>query len=594
MEYKVEPLDINKITAEIVDKKIESLFTKTQGLIKSKIIKNKIDLKTIYEPYLIKSYEKYSKVKTIIYKVHPVFIYDFFECNKLKFKDQIIDVNKVQTLFAVSNYTVIQGTGGIGKTTLMKHFFLNSVQETDYVPIFVELKDYKNEQDSLINIITSNLKNLKLNIEDKHFEYSLEKGCYTFLFDGLDEVNGNLYNKIIEEINSFSEKYSENRYIVSTRPNESLILLQKFALLDTIEFSKEQSIRLIENLEFDEDVKNRFINGLNTYLYRKHKSFASNPLLLTIMLLTFENYAEIPDKIHVFYNNAFETLFFKHDATKSGYKREKKSELTFDQFKFVFSYLSFKLYANNIYEFTYEELKQYLATIKGEKNIDFDVSGFISDLINSVCMLYYEGYKLKYTHRSFQEFFSALYLKELSDEVQIQAVNYLIDNGNEYLGKNQALNMLSDMATDRFHINILLPILKKIENSNPEMERYRRYFVYLVADIITTVDKSRLRIGVAFSDDLRTDFLVNFLLKEKINIPKNNMKYIETELIKRTKISKNKTLKLTSQMIISNDKYEDYFRMTWIGNLVTNAIRHYDQLSEKEFKFKNCFNEFKL
>ena len=68
----------------------------------------------------------------------------------------------------------------------------------------------------------------------------------------------------------------------------------------------------------------------------KHESFASNPLLLNIMLLTYDNYADIPEKLHLFYSNAFETLYIKHDATKGGYKREFKTKLSSDDFKRVF------------------------------------------------------------------------------------------------------------------------------------------------------------------------------------------------------------------------------------------------------------------
>jgi hypothetical protein len=62
------------------------------------------------------------------------------------------------------------------------------------------------------------------------------------------------------------------------------------------------------------------------------------------MLLTFDSYAQIPDKLYIFYSNAFETMFFKHDATKSGFKRQLKSDLSFDDFKNVFSIFCFHTY----------------------------------------------------------------------------------------------------------------------------------------------------------------------------------------------------------------------------------------------------------
>lgn len=173
---------------------------------------------------------------------------------------------------------------------------------------------------------------------------------------------------------------------------------------------------LIGKLEFDKDIKERFINALDENLYERHKSFASNPLLLNIMLLTYDNYAEIPEKLHLFYANAFETLYSKHDATKAGYRRELKSELSYDSFKKIFSYFCFITYAQAKTEFSYDELVAFLKKVSINK-LTFNIECYIFDLVNSLCVLYKEGLHYKFAHRSFQEYFTALFLKELPDKL---------------------------------------------------------------------------------------------------------------------------------------------------------------------------------
>ena len=84
--------------------------------------------------------------------------------------------------------------------------------------------------------------------------------------------------------------------------------------------SKSQTVTLISGLDYDEGVKKRFLRLVNGKLYDSHESFLSSPLLVTIMLLTYEEFAEIPDKMHVFYSQAFDTLFQKHDAGKEQYQ----------------------------------------------------------------------------------------------------------------------------------------------------------------------------------------------------------------------------------------------------------------------------------
>ena len=70
-----------------------------------------------------------------------------------------------------------------------------------------------------------------------------------------------------------------------------------------------QVIRLISKIDYDRDLKRHFIEQIYHHLYASHKSFLSSPLLATIMLLTYEYFAEIPNKMHIFYEQAFAALF---------------------------------------------------------------------------------------------------------------------------------------------------------------------------------------------------------------------------------------------------------------------------------------------
>ena len=41
----------------------------------------------------------------------------------------------------VTDFIIIQGTGGIGKSTLMEHLFINELEQKSLIPVFLELKD---------------------------------------------------------------------------------------------------------------------------------------------------------------------------------------------------------------------------------------------------------------------------------------------------------------------------------------------------------------------------------------------------------------------------------------------------------------------
>ncbi len=59
---------------------------------------------------------------------------------------------------------------------------------------------------------------------------------------------------------------------------------------------------------YDIETKEKFMKDLDARLYYSHTQFASNPLLLTIMLMTYSSIGDIPRKMHIFYSKAFETM----------------------------------------------------------------------------------------------------------------------------------------------------------------------------------------------------------------------------------------------------------------------------------------------
>ena len=178
------------------------------------------------------------------------------------------------------------------------------------------------------------------------------------------------------------------------------------------------------------------------------------------MLLTFNNYAEIPSKMHLFYSEAFDTLYAKHDATKSSFKRELKSQLSRDIFKNIFAEFCFYTYFDQKYSFTTGELGKYLNNLNTEEK--FDKTAYIDDLVGAVCMLIRDGIDYNFVHRSFQEYFAAFYIQGLDDEQQKELGPELIERSRD----NKTLSMLFSMSQNRVEKNIIIPFFEKFEKSS--------------------------------------------------------------------------------------------------------------------------------
>ena len=362
-----ETLDINKVTAEVITDLSKSiakkLLDKVQYYFKDSKTKNEIDFGDAFEEYLRYTSDLYSKLKTLLYKHTPQFIYSFYEpVGVIRNRRFVVDTSNIKNVLEIGKRIIVTGTGGIGKSVMLKHFFLDTIKRTSYVPIFVELRSLNNLGNDSINLekhIYNIVRNLKFNLEKKYFDYSLDMGCYVILLDGFDELKNDISDTVTNQILDFCDKYPNNHYIISSRPLQEFVGWNQFEEVKAMKLTKEQALSMVNKLEYDEIVKEKFSQALDEELYDKYKSFASTPLLLTIMLLTFENRYSMPDRLNDFYDQAFMSLFHTHDATKSGYRREKYSKLGYEDFKSIFAHFCFKSFFNSDYEFNESKARIY-------------------------------------------------------------------------------------------------------------------------------------------------------------------------------------------------------------------------------------------
>ena len=551
--------------------------------------KFKVDFDIVFIKYLKNSYNKYSKVKTILFKSEPQFIYDFFEVPYLrKGNNEIIKAYNTNSVLDISHYVIIQGTGGIGKSTLMKHLFIDEIKNKDLIPVYLELKDINDISDkfNISELILEKLNNLGSSLCEEYFKYALKSGCFLFLLDGYDEILTDKRSSFFKVLDTFIDSYPQNYYVISSRPFSEFIELQRFTVLSTCPFNKEQTLSLINKISYDKDIKNRFISALDRELYEKHESFASNPLLLSIMLLTFENYTEIPSKLHLFYANAFETLFEKHDATKAGYRREMRSALPYDSFRKVFSYFCFITYVQGKIEFSRDELIDTFIKIS-IPGIEYEIDNYVYDLVNSLCVLYKDGINYKFTHRSFQEYFSAFFLKELSDENMSYMGLSIIRKDAFRASHDSVFTMLKDMTEDRFENNILLPLIEEFEEGAVE-DKYIFYFKKIVSriDFSRQQDENELTLVMYLSNDHIGSFLYRCAMPYKNThatdkVQKEAEKSLVTYLEERGQ-TEEYGLDVDCETILNNPVLNSLVGKTWIGVSIQNLATLKNRLKQKQ------------
>ena len=253
-----------------------------------------------------------------------------------------------------------------------------------------------------------------------------------------------------------------------------------------------------------------FSNELESSLYEKHESFASNPLLLTMMLMLFSDQASIPDDLTEFYSQTFDTLFRRHDAGKSGkFHRDLKCGLSDDNFKRVFSNFCFITFHKDEFSFTYDILmnrvRQAIKRVLGTEDATKGMA-YYQDLLESVCMLQLDGRRFTFVHRSFQEYFAAIYTIGLPSDERLRDIvvtwldNHPITdaNSNTYLSTMQKLN------PDRFERQVVFEKLRELRDecsisANPQY-RYLEILYSGIESLYSDIEMRYADIQMLYSD----------------------------------------------------------------------------------------------
>lgn len=478
-----------------------------------------------FSEYLENALEKYQTIKTLLYSDAPKPFYDFYVCNTLTYKvsrgrnsyviETIRDVT-ADILSDCTNFVIITGTGGLGKSMMMRHLLLECIEQykiTEKLPIFIPLKDFDDTYDDLIEYVYEKFDTLGGGIDLEEFENVLLEGRCLLLFDGLDEIHSSVRKLFEKKLDIFSDKFSANVFIISSRPAMSFIAFNRFTVFELRPFDKSQALGLIDKLEFRIDepsIKAAFRKKLDEELYYTHKEFAENPLLLTIMLMTFEQFAEVPSKMHIFYREAYLTLSQKHDATKGAYKRALITGVTADRFSEYFSEFCARTYYDEKFDFTDEDFERYYTSMS-EPQKDQNSSSttdFITDLVANMCLMYQESRKYHFTHRSFQEYFCAVYFSKQKDK-NLGAIGDMFECKKSRFNQDKTFNMLYDMIPEKIEEYVFLPYLQSLFDECDAADGFWTFLIKVYPTI--QFDKG----DVDYAENECESFLFNFISSVK-------------------------------------------------------------------------------
>ena len=503
-----------------------------------------------FQRYLENASQRYNQVRTLATGTNPRSIVgqdSIYVQVGVSYKEKEISTATVDPMLRISRNLLISGTGGIGKSMLMRYLFLNTAHRGEYVPVMLELRRISHQtpgQLSILELIYACMKEYDIELPREQFEYSLRLGKYLFLFDGFDEVKEALAAETAEKLQHFAAKYPKNPCIITSRPREEFSApLETFTTVESMPLSKEQSVQLASKIAPRDETAQEFCRQLEESLYEKHKGFAQNPLLLSMMFLTFMRNCSIPDHLADFYQKAYDALYNTHDSLNKGYfQRDFQCKtLREGEFKLLLSHFCFHTYFKEIYEFSEAEILRWLERSIQKLNFpNVQAKDFLGDLRNAVCMIVRDGDIYRFSHRSFQTYFAARYTADvLTDEQQKKLFDDFLSGEKTYWEKEDYYDLVYQIEPERFAANALEEKLRHLHEkfetcSEPDFYWLRAQFQIVGLDenynftfSLNSFDNCSFNVITLFSKYTGKSYIRRLLGKKKMSLRRQTQKCAE-------------------------------------------------------------------
>ena len=231
---------------------------------------------------------------------------------------------RVPGLTAVNNYSklMVLGKPGAGKTTFLKYLAIQCIDgslQSDKVPIFITLRNFAEAKNHLMAYIDQCFLNCK--VSEHQIAEIISSGKCLILLDGLDEVKEEDNKRVLREIREFSEQYHENRFVITCRIAAKEYVFQNFTEVEVADFNDEQ-IKEFSQKWFNSNIDKyeKFIDKLAES--QPIKELATNPLLLTLLCLVFEEQGKFKKNRSELYEKGLDLLLERWDNTR-GIERDK-------------------------------------------------------------------------------------------------------------------------------------------------------------------------------------------------------------------------------------------------------------------------------
>ncbi|NEQ71317.1 MAG: NACHT domain-containing NTPase [Symploca sp. SIO2D2] len=358
----IDNLDINTLVQE-VRQKITPSIHKQCGTMKVLDMTQPIGLKDIYTNVNIleKIIGRRRFTLNELLQSFDLNSEEFDRCGLGKIQEE-----RVSGLEAVQLYDklLVLGKPGAGKTTFLKYLAIqcaNSQVLGEQVPLFITLKQFAETENQPALTTYINQLFTDCGVTEAQTRDILNQGKGLILLDGLDEVREEDSDRILNQIQQFTEQYHTNSFVLTCRIAAKEYTFEKFTEVEVADFD-DQQIETFVSKWFqakESDLADYFMEQLEGT--KPIKELATNPLLLTLLCIEFEDSGAFPPNRSELYSRAIHTLLRKWDDKRRIVRQQVYKKLSVQRKEDLLSEVAFTTFKGGEYFFKQRDVEQYIA-----------------------------------------------------------------------------------------------------------------------------------------------------------------------------------------------------------------------------------------
>ena len=407
---------------------------------------------------LYKKIYKVRKVKTI-WQVDKAIDLKTFYCDS-----HVVINNKRKKIINVSDFKVkdnlgITGIAGQGKSIFLRHLCAEELDAGNYIPVFIELRRVQKGV-TLRDRIYIEFQNLGLAVGDILFDALADSGKILILLDAFDEVPDEEKQRVLTEIEDLSSTREQLRIIVTTRPNNNIDKSLQFLVVPLDNLKDKEYQTVIQKLADSTNLASTLINRVETHT-AQIKNLLCTPLMVTLLIISYKAYQELPTQLSGFYDSLFQTLLQRHDGSKPGYKRERGCKLDDLQYRRVFETLCIVAKESNESSFSHEDIYRFSKKALEQNDFSENPDKYLNDIVKITCLILRDGEEYRFIHKSVQEYYTAAFIKSKPEPRVIKFYSRLNseDNYLRFRAWAKELEFLSEIDEYRYNKYFLLPVI---------------------------------------------------------------------------------------------------------------------------------------